>query len=125
MDNQIDMRTGTIELKAEFPNGDGKLLPGQFVAVQLRTGVSAGVLTINATAVQRGRDHLYVYRVVADKVEAVPVTVSYEDDNIAVIDSGLSLGDTVVIDGQSRLRPGAPVKILDGGAAAHAVARER
>lgn len=122
MDNQIDTRTGTIELKAEFPNTDGKLMPGQSVTVQLRTGVSAGVLTVAASAVQRGRDHLFVYRVNADKVEAVPVSVSYEDDEIAVIDRGLSLGDVVVSDGQSRLRPGAAVKISADATATRAVA---
>ena len=111
MDNQIDARTGTIELKAEFPNSDGKLWPGQFVTVQLYTGVSAGVLTVSSTAVQRGRDYLYVYRVEGDKVAAARVTLSFENDDIAVIESGLALGDTVVSEGQSRLKPGDAVSV--------------
>ncbi|MBI2994158.1 MAG: efflux RND transporter periplasmic adaptor subunit [Gammaproteobacteria bacterium] len=111
MDNQIDARTGTIGLKAGFPNAEGRLWPGQFVTVQLYTGVSAGVLTVSSSAVQRGRDSLYVYRLDGDKVDAVPVILSFEDEDIAVVESGLALGDIVVSEGQSRLKPGDTVRV--------------
>lgn len=124
MDNQIDPRTGTIQLKAEFPNLEGRLWPGQFVTVQLHTGLSRRALVVDAPAVQRGREHPFVYRVAGGRVEAMPVTVDYENDEIAVIGGGLALGDIVVSDGQSRLKPGVSVKIV-GNSSARAGGGER
>jgi len=115
VDNQVDSTTGTIRLKAQFQNKDGKLWPGQFVAVQLRTGLSPQALVVSAGAVQRGLDKLFVYRVKDDKVEAVPVTVKHENSEVAVIGSGLALGDVVVRDGQSRLKPGSKVTVVANG----------
>lgn len=111
IDNQIDATTGTIRLKAEFPNAEERLWPGQFVTVELPVGSSPAAMVLTLKAVQLGIDGPFVYRVVGDKVEAVPVSIGYQDDDIAVIESGLAIGDTVVLDGQSRLKPGATVRI--------------
>jgi membrane fusion protein, multidrug efflux system len=113
IDNQVDSTTGTIRLKAEFPNREGKLLPGQFVTIQLRTGASPRAVVVSARAIQRGLSGAFVYRVRQDRAEVTPVTVSYENDQVAVIAKGLSAGDTVVQDGQSRLKPGSPVKATE------------
>lgn len=121
VDNAIDAGTGTIRLKASFANTDESLWPGQFVTVQLRVGLSAQALTLPGRAVQRGLDGEYVYRVRAGKAEVVPVTVTYRDDAIAVIGRGLEAGDSVVIDGQSRLRPGAEVSVIAAAKTAPAV----
>lgn len=114
IDNQIDPATGTIRLKAEFPNAEERLWPGQFVTVELPVGNSPAAMVVALKAVQLGIDGSFVYRVVGDKVEAVPVSVGYQNEDIAVIESGLALGDTVVLDGQSRLKPGATVRIAGG-----------
>lgn len=112
VDNEIDPRTGTIRLKAEFPNPHGRLWPGQFVTARLRTGLTPKALVVPAVAVQRGLEQPFVYRVKNGKVEAVPVTVEHADDEIAVIGRGVVLGDMLVSDGHSRLKPGAAVKIV-------------
>jgi RND family efflux transporter MFP subunit len=108
-DNQIDTATGTLRLRAQFDNRDGKLWPGQFVTLQLETGVSAKAAVIPARAIQQGLNGAYVYRVRDSKAEVVPIVTTYQDDDIAVIASGVTAGDTVVVDGQSRLKPGAKV----------------
>jgi len=111
IDNQIDATTGTLRLKAEFDNASGALWPGQFVTAEMSVDVHRQALTVNVAAVQRGLDHPYVYRVKGDAVEHVPVALGYEDEQVAVITSGLAAGDVVVIDGQSRLKPGSRVSV--------------
>lgn len=111
IDNQIDSATGTVRLKAEFPNADGRLWPGQFVTAELQVDLHAGVAVVDSRAVRRGREHPFVYRVRGDVVDDVPVVLGFEDDNVAVIERGLAAGDTVVRDGQSRLQPGARVTV--------------
>lgn len=113
IDNEIDAATGTIMLKAEFPNTEARLWPGQFVAVQLQIGLSDDALVISPTAIQRGRNEPFVYRVEGGKVEVAPVAIEYETEDVIVIGKGLAAGDTVVSDGQSRLKPGARVKVQD------------
>ena len=110
-DNQIDQATGTLRLRAEFANADGKLWPGQFVALKLRTSVSANAYVFPARALQQGLNGAFVYRVRGSKAEVVPVVTIWQDDEIAVLESGLEVGEEVVIDGQSRLKSGAAVKI--------------
>ena len=72
-DNQIDTATGTLRLRAQFENRDGKLWPGQFVTLQLETGVSARAAVIPARAIQQGLNGAYVYRVNGSKAEVAPV----------------------------------------------------
>lgn len=114
IDNQIDTTTGTIKLRAEFANADGSLWPGQFVTVRLQIGMSAGAIAVAPKAVKQGLEGPFVFRVTNGKAEVVPVTVGYSTDDVAVITKGLSAGDTVVSDGQSRLKDGAAVTIVSG-----------
>ncbi|MBH9396408.1 efflux RND transporter periplasmic adaptor subunit [Pseudomonas aeruginosa] len=106
IDNQIDSSTGTIRVRATFDNRQARLWPGQFVAVSLHTGVQRDQLVLSSKAVRRGLEGNFVYRVAADRVEAVPVRVLRDVDGISVVE-GLAAGDQVVVDGHSRLMPGA------------------
>ena len=117
LDNQIDVATGTLRLRAEFDNPEGALWPGQFVALQLETGISANAIVVPAQAVQQGPKGAFVYRVRNSKAEMVPVVTAYLDDEIAVIADGVAPGDSVVVDGQSRLKPGATVRASSAGGA--------
>jgi membrane fusion protein, multidrug efflux system len=113
IDNQVDAATGTIRMRAEFINKEGKLWPGQFVTVRLQTGVSMNALVVPARTVRQGLQGAFVFRVREHRAEVVPVQVGYSDDEIAVIHEGLSDGDSVVSDGHSRLTPNAVVKLVD------------
>ena len=110
IDNAVDPATGTFKLKAAFPNTDDRLWPGQFVNVQMQTGTIKGAVTVPAAVVQRGPDGLYAYVVGPDaRVSRRTVLVRQDDGTVAVIASGLSAGETVVVNGQSRLRDGSLV----------------
>ncbi|WPB75764.1 efflux RND transporter periplasmic adaptor subunit [Archangium violaceum] len=111
IDNQINPTTGTISLKAEFPNTEGKLWPGQFVTVEFSLGASQGATVVSARAIQRGLQGSFVFRVDEAKATVVPVTVGYADEELAVVTSGVAPGDTVVSDGHSRLKAGSTVKV--------------
>ncbi|WP_280395312.1 multidrug efflux RND transporter periplasmic adaptor subunit MexM [Pseudomonas aeruginosa] len=112
IDNQIDSSTGTIRVRASFDNRQARLWPGQFVAVSLHTGVRRDQLVLSSKAVRRGLEGNFVYRVAADRVEAVPVRVLQDIDGLSVVE-GLASGDQVVVDGHSRLMPGALVDIQE------------
>ena len=112
IDNQIDAATGTIQLRAEFANADGRLWPGQLVSAQLLVGTRRAALTVPARSVRQGLNGAYVFRVRDAVADVVPVRVAWQDDDLAVIDQGLEAGDRIVVDGYSRLRAGTPVKEL-------------
>lgn len=112
VDNQVDASTGMVRMRARFANDDGRLWPGQFVAVRLQTGVEAGALVVPTQAVRQGLKGPFAFRVREDKAEMVALAVRYQDDDIAIIGSGLAAGDAVVTDGHSRLKPGTPVRIM-------------
>ncbi|WKC38134.1 efflux RND transporter periplasmic adaptor subunit [Ectopseudomonas chengduensis] len=112
IDNRVSSQTGTIRLKADFANAEGRLWPDQSVAVTLRVQTLADALVIPQRALRQGIDHVLVWRVVDGSVETQAVQVLHADNEIAVI-NGLAAGDSVVVDGHSRLRPGTPVRILD------------
>jgi multidrug efflux system membrane fusion protein len=115
-DNHIDPATGTIELKARFPNAERHLWPGQFVNVQLTLEMLHQVTTIPATAINRGPNGSYVFVVGADKKVALqPINVGWTQGDVVVIKSGIKPGDVVVTDGQMILKAGSIVRI----AAAH------
>jgi len=117
IDNGIDPATGTILLKADFPNREHRLWPGQFVDVTLELATRLDAVTIPARAVQTGQQGTYVFVVDSEQKAALrPVTVGFTHQDTAVIDTGLNAGETVVIDGQLRLAPGTPVKDLDADA---------
>jgi RND family efflux transporter MFP subunit len=116
IDNQVDASTGTIRMRAEFVNKDGKLWPGQFVTVRLQTGVSDNALIVPARTVRQGLQGSFVFRVREQQAEVVPVQIGYRDDEIAVIQQGLAKGDSIVTDGHSRLTPNAKVTLVEGPA---------
>ncbi|MBV8613148.1 MAG: efflux RND transporter periplasmic adaptor subunit [Acetobacteraceae bacterium] len=108
--NQVDASTGTIQLKAEFPNAKNTLWPGQFVDAHLQVATARDAVTVPPAAIQHGPDGLYVYVVKNDGTAALqPVAVGYQTASLAVVTKGLNGGETVVIDGAMRLQPGTRV----------------
>ncbi|MGJ4998874.1 efflux RND transporter periplasmic adaptor subunit [Bradyrhizobium sp. HKCCYLS3077] len=121
VNNQIAQGTGTVELKAEFPNAQHRLWPGQLVTVNLLLTTRKNSLTVAGSAVQQGPSGSYVYVVTASGTAQLrPVTVTQISQGQALIDSGLSGDETVVVDGQSRLKDGSAVQPLHGKAAREA-----
>lgn len=111
-DSSIDQTTGTIRLKASFPNADTRLWPGQFVNVRLQLDIQRGVITVPSIAVQRGPQGLFIYTIKDDNtVDLARVEIGQDDGTRAVIRRGLEEGARVVVAGQSRLRAGARVTI--------------
>ncbi len=116
IDNNVDMTTGTIKLKGTFDNRDRKLWPGQFVNVILRLAMQPNAIVVPNQAVQTGQDGAFVYVVKEDRsVEARPVVAGVRVDQDLVIDKGLSVGETIVTEGQLRLAPGIKVQMREGG----------
>jgi multidrug efflux system membrane fusion protein len=113
LDNQVDATTGTIKLKAVFPNKQRALWPGGFVSVRLRTDTAKDAVVVPPSAIQRGPRGPYVF-VIGDDATAKrqAVTVGYEDEQGSVIATGLKVGETVVIDGASRLSDGSKVSLV-------------
>ncbi len=112
VDSQIDTTTGTVKLKAIFPNQDEKLFPNQFVNVDLLVSTLQGATLIPQSAVQRGAPGTYVYVVNANQTVSVrKVVLGAGDASRIVVTSGLSVGETVVIDGADRLKEGAKVRL--------------
>jgi multidrug efflux system membrane fusion protein len=119
LDNQVDPATGTIKLKATFPNPDLKLWPGGFVGVRLHVDTSRDVITVPDAAVQRGPRGSYLYVIGADDtVTRRDVTVGHEDAQAAIITDGLKDGERVVTDGAYRLSDGTKVRITEQSSAA-------
>lgn len=118
VDNEILQTTGTIRLRANFPNPAHRLWPGELVNARLLLETQPDGVTVAASAVQQGPNGPYVYVVGQDgMVQMRPVTVGQTNDGRDLIDSGLKAGETVVVDGQYRLQPGSPVQLLDGATA--------
>jgi multidrug efflux system membrane fusion protein len=114
-DNQVDLATGTIRLKAEFDNKDNALWPGLAVTTGLQLGMEKGVLIVPTEVVQHGQNGLYVY-IVDDQNRAQmrQVKVAHQDTTTAVISEGLKEGDRVVTSGEFLLQPGSIVSIDTG-----------
>jgi multidrug efflux system membrane fusion protein len=113
LDNQIDPTTGTIKLKATFPNREGTLWPGGFVGVRLRVDTVRGATVVPQAAVQRGPRQSFVFVIDKDSMaRRQTVTVGYEDEMGAILTAGVDPGDRVVVDGASRLTDGAKVSIV-------------
>jgi len=118
IDNAVDATTGTIRLKASFPNTDNTLWPGAFVHVRLRLGLEAGRTVIPESAVQDSQDGEYVWLVQSGSASTAPVAVlrTYRPSSgpeLAIIGSGIKPGATVVTEGQLRLTSGATVTLLN------------
>jgi multidrug efflux system membrane fusion protein len=114
IDNQVDSTTGTIKLKATFPNRDLALWPGGFVNVKLRVETSRAALVVPPSAIQRGPAGPYVY-VVRDgnTVQHRKVQIAHQDLDLAIIADGLTEGERVVTDGASRLSEGSKVTVSE------------
>ena len=116
VDNGVDTTTGTVTLKARFPNDDNRLWPGQFMPVTLDVYVQTGAVLVPSVAVQTGQEGLFVWVLDdAGKAQLRPVKVARTVGDKSVIASGLSAGERVVVDGQSRLTVGATVDIKTPG----------
>jgi multidrug efflux system membrane fusion protein len=114
LNNQADPGSGTVQLKAIFPNKERKLWPGTFVNVRLATSTEHDALTVPLDAVQQGPQGTFVFVVgPANKVIVRPVSVRQSFGGEALIEKGLSAGETVVVRGQYRLSPGTPVVLAD------------
>jgi multidrug efflux system membrane fusion protein len=114
IDNQIDITTGTIRLKATFENKELRLWPGQFVNVRLLLEVRNGATVVPASVVQRGPDGTFAFVIESDRRARVrPVKVGQIELGQALIEEGLVPGEQVVVDGQYKLQPGALVKIAE------------
>ncbi len=112
VNNSVDPTTGTILLKATFPNKDKTLWPGTFVNVTLRLSTSRGAVVVPSKALQRGQQGEYIFVVKPDEtVESRSVVTGQELDGDTVIEKGIAAGERVVTDGQLRLYPGAKVNI--------------
>ncbi|PJG56248.1 efflux RND transporter periplasmic adaptor subunit [Bradyrhizobium forestalis] len=121
VNNEIAGTTGTVQLKAVFPNREHRLWPGQLVNARLLLEIQKDALTVAGSAVQQGPNGSYVYVVSADQTAALrPVHVAQISDGQALIDQGLKSGDVVVVDGQYRLTEGSRVRQLHGKAAQEA-----
>ena len=115
VDNQVDQTTGTVRLKAQFPNAGLQLWPGQFVNVRLLIDTRRAVVVVPTAAVQRGPTGTFVFVVQpGDTVTVRPVTVTQQDDVQSVIAGGLAAGEQVVTTGFSQLAEGKRVRISDG-----------
>jgi multidrug efflux system membrane fusion protein len=108
--NTIAANSGTITLKATFPNTDRHLWPGQFVNAHLQLAVQHNAVTVPIAAIQHGPDGLYVFVIGKDLTTATrPVAIGYQDKTLAVVTKGLDGDEQVVVAGQSRLENGTRV----------------
>ncbi len=113
LDNQIDLATGTLKLKAQFANNNEELFPNQFVNVRLNVAVQNGAVTIPQDAVQYGSQGTYVYTVDAkNKAQLKMLKLGAVDNGLIAVEEGLKAGDLVILEGLDRLRPGRDVEVV-------------
>ncbi|MGE5158738.1 MAG: efflux RND transporter periplasmic adaptor subunit, partial [Gemmatimonas sp.] len=125
VNNEILQTTGSIQLKATFPNRQHQLWPGELVNARLLVDVRHNGLTVPASVVQQGPNGAYAYVINPDgAVSTRAIKVAQISDGQALIDSGLKANEQVVVDGQYKLQPGAHVAILHGRAADEAAAQQ-
>jgi multidrug efflux system membrane fusion protein len=122
VDNQINVATATLRLKAEFPNPQHLLWPNQFVKARLLLTTRNGALTVPSTVPQRGPDGIFAYVIQQDPndpksatVQPKPIEVEITEGDMAIISKGLNEGDQVVADGAAQLRAGAKVQVRQAG----------
>lgn len=125
IDNQLDATTGTIKVKARFSNPDRRLWPGEYVNARVLVETKANAVTVPAKAVQAGPQGPYVFFVSREgTAEARFVTLGSNAGDVAEITQGLSAGETVVVSGQYRLRPGIKVTVRGFGAVGAEASRQ-
>ena len=116
-DNQIDVATGTVRLKAEFPNTQGKLFPNQFVNVRMVVDTRKDVVAIPSAAIQRGAQGTIVYVVKDDNTVTIrPIVTGPSEGLLTAVESGLQPGERVITDGVDRIREGSRVEVTQPGA---------
>lgn len=118
LDNAVDSLTGTVTAKARFENQTDGLWPGEYVRVSVELDVQAGVTAIPSSAVLAGQDGNYVFVIKGDSAVVQPVTTGRAIGGLTTIDKGITPGERVVVDGQSRLTPNARVDVKSANAAA-------
>ncbi|ASU39631.1 multidrug transporter subunit MdtA [Herbaspirillum sp. meg3] len=118
IDNQVDATTGTVKLKAQFPNTDFALFPNQFVNIRMLLDTRQGATVIPSAAIQRGSKGLFVYVVKQDNTVTVRnIKTGPTEGDVTAVEEGVASGETVVVDGIDRLREGAKVEpVMRGGA---------
>ena len=125
VNNEILQTTGSIQLKANFSNKAKRLWPGELVNARLLVDTRHNGLTVPAAVVQQGPKGTYAYVVNPDNTVAIqPIKVAQISDGQALIDSGLTADEQVVVDGQYKLQPGVHVTLLHGKAAQEAAAQD-
>jgi multidrug efflux system membrane fusion protein len=125
VNNEILQTTGSIQLKANFPNKSNRLWPGQLVNARLLLDTRHNGLTVPAAVVQQGTNGPYAYVVNPDNTVAIrSIKVAQISDGQALVDSGLQANEQVVVDGQYKLQPGTHVRSLHGKAAQEAAAQD-
>ena len=111
IDNQIDQTTGTIRVKVILPNRQRRLWPGEFVNVRVQTALQRQVLTVPASALERGPDGLFAYVVQPDSTIAVaPLITGAQTGDVVVVEKGVAAGDRVVTSNHYRLQPGSRIR---------------
>ena len=119
LDNQIDTATGTVKLKAEFPNQDGALFPNQFVNVRMAIETRRDVTLVPSAAIQRGAPGTFVFVVKPDQtVSVAAVKIGAVEGETTEVQSGVEPGAQVVVDGADKLREGSKVDLIDRSAQA-------
>lgn len=125
INNQIDQNTSTIQLKAEFPNEDERLWPGEFVHIHILITTRKNAVTVPAVALQRGPDGFYVWVIKPDNTaEQRPIEAETVSEDLAIATKGLDAGERVVVDGQSRLDVGTRVAIRTPNPSSDAVKQQ-
>jgi len=115
IDNEVDPTTGTVRLKAQFPNTDNRLFPSQFVNARLRLETRRGATVVPTAAIQSSPKGPFVYVVRPDRMVAVrQVGVGVTDGDDVSIERGLAIGEQVVVEGAERLRDGAAIALRNG-----------
>jgi len=113
LDNQIDTATGTVKLRAEFPNDDSALFPNQFVNVRMLVDTRTDATLVPSAAIQRGAPGTFVYAVSDDKsVSVKPLKLGPVQGEITAVESGIAPGTQVVVDGADKLREGSKVELI-------------
>ena len=116
VDNTVDGSTGTILLKAELPNRDETLMPGQFLNVSLVLGTLKQAVSVPSNAVQQGAQGSYLYVIKDGRADLRPVETLASHEGMTAVRGEIAAGDTVVTDGHLRLTPGARAKVRDSAA---------
>lgn len=117
LDNRLDVQSGSIVLRAQFPNPDGRIVPGLFARLRLPAGPKSPLMLIDEVAVGTDQAQKFVLSVTSSNTAAYrPVTLGPSLDGKRIVRSGLQPGEKIIVNGLARVRPGMPVSTQDAGA---------